>query len=133
MTLTNHKLQALSIRQPWAWLIVHGYKDIENRSWKTSYRGEFLVHAGKKFDKDAYDWVVDNFDINLPSVDELPTGGIVGLVTLEDIVETSVSPWFEGPLGYVLSNPKALEFIELRGQLGFFDTDISLDELKEKT
>lgn len=40
-------MKALSIRQPWAWLIVHGGKDIENRSWHTKFRGRFLVHAAK--------------------------------------------------------------------------------------
>ena len=34
---------ALSIRQPWAWLIVNGYKDIENRDWKTHYRGRWMA------------------------------------------------------------------------------------------
>ena len=43
-------MKALSIKQPWAWLIVNGYKDIENRTWKTNYRGTFLVHASKGFD-----------------------------------------------------------------------------------
>ena len=38
---------ALSIRQPWAWLIVHGWKDIENRTWRTRVRGRFLIHAAK--------------------------------------------------------------------------------------
>ncbi|WP_229215634.1 ASCH domain-containing protein [Duganella sp. CY15W] len=40
-------MKALSIRQPWAWLIVNGYKDIENRSWSTNVRGKVLVHASK--------------------------------------------------------------------------------------
>ena len=40
-------MKALSIRQPWAWLIVHGRKDIENRSWRTKFRGRFLVHAAQ--------------------------------------------------------------------------------------
>lgn len=38
-------MKALSIRQPWAWLILHGGKDIENRSWNTNFRGRFLIHA----------------------------------------------------------------------------------------
>mgnify|MGYP002359850962 FL=1 len=38
-------MKALSIRQPWAGLIIHGYKDIENRDWPTRYRGPLLVHA----------------------------------------------------------------------------------------
>ena len=40
------KLKAISIRQPWAWLIVNGYKDVENRIWATSLRGRVLIHAG---------------------------------------------------------------------------------------
>lgn len=38
---------ALSIRQPWAWLIINGGKDIENRDWPTKFRSRILVHAGK--------------------------------------------------------------------------------------
>ncbi len=39
------KLPVLSIRQPYAWAVVHGIKDIENRSWRTHYRGPLLIHA----------------------------------------------------------------------------------------
>src|SRR5438105_11911405 len=40
-------LGAVSIRQPWAWLVVMGYKDVENRSWRTNHRGALLIHASK--------------------------------------------------------------------------------------
>ena len=40
-------LKALSIRQPWAWLIVNGFKDVENRNWRTHWRGRLLIHASK--------------------------------------------------------------------------------------
>ena len=40
------KLKAISIRQPWAWLIVNGYKDVENRVWFAKLRGRVLIHAG---------------------------------------------------------------------------------------
>lgn len=50
-------VRALSIRQPWAWLIVHGFKDVEIRSWGTEYRGLFLVHAGLQVDTVGYDWL----------------------------------------------------------------------------
>src|SRR5437016_10859136 len=43
-------MKALSVRQPWAWLIVNGHKDIENRSWQTKFRGKLLIHAGQRFD-----------------------------------------------------------------------------------
>lgn len=38
-------MKALSIRQPWAWLILHGGKDMENRSRRTHMRGRICVHA----------------------------------------------------------------------------------------
>jgi len=38
-------LRALSLRQPWAWLVTNGSKDIENRSWHTNHRGPLLIHA----------------------------------------------------------------------------------------
>jgi len=47
-------MKALSIIQPWAWLITRGYKDIENRGWYTPYRGRFLVHASKAYPKRHY-------------------------------------------------------------------------------
>ncbi len=56
-------MKALSIRQPWAWLIANGYKDIENRSWRTNFRGEFLIHAGKKFDSAGWRWAAAETNI----------------------------------------------------------------------
>jgi hypothetical protein len=114
-------MKALSIREPWAWLIVKGYKDIENRSWRTNYRGRFLVHAGLKFDFDGYEWVRSNFDISMPRPNEFSTGGILGEVELVDCVDTSMSPWFSGPYGFVLANPKQLPFQNLLGKLNFFE------------
>src|SRR5215472_1457845 len=43
-------MKALSVRQPWAWLIVNGYKPVENRNWLTKFRGRLLIHAGQRFD-----------------------------------------------------------------------------------
>ena len=43
-------LKALTIKQPWAWAIVAGHKDVENRSWSTPYRGWIVVHAGGGLD-----------------------------------------------------------------------------------
>ena len=31
-------MKAISIRQPWAWLVVNGHKDVENRTWRTKHR-----------------------------------------------------------------------------------------------
>lgn len=47
-------MKALSIRQPWASLIVMGIKDIENRTWPTRHRGSVLVHAAKGMTRDKF-------------------------------------------------------------------------------
>ena len=114
--------RALSIMQPWAWLIVNGYKDIENRDWKTHYRGRFYVHAGgTRFDRVGHADVRRRFpEIPLPDIHEFARGGIVGAVTLVDCVAEHASPWFVGPYGFVLDKPEALPFVPLTGQLGFF-------------
>ena len=43
-------MKVLSVRQPWAWAIIHGGKDVENRNWDTKFRGRLAIHAGKQFD-----------------------------------------------------------------------------------
>jgi hypothetical protein len=52
-------MKALSIRQPWAWLIVKGYKDIENRTWATKLRGRVFVHASKGMTRAEYEDAAD--------------------------------------------------------------------------
>lgn len=98
---------ALSIRQPWAGRIVSGRKDVENRTWTTTYRGPVLIHAGKQPDREE-----DG------PYGEL--GGIVGVAELVDVVTESASPWFSGPFGFVLRNARPLPFTPCRGALGFF-------------
>ena len=46
-------MKALTIKEPWASLIINGYKKYEFRSWKTKYRGKILIHAGMNTEKDA--------------------------------------------------------------------------------
>lgn len=115
---------ALSIRQPWAWLILHAGKDVENREWPTKLRGRILVHAGKGMTVDEYASAAMFAErcgvTKLPAIAELQRGGIVGAVELVDCVEASTSPWFVGRFGFVLRNPEVLPFRDLKGQLGFW-------------
>ena len=46
-------MKVITIKQPWATLIAKGYKEYEFRTWKTKYRGDILIHAGKGIDKEA--------------------------------------------------------------------------------
>ncbi len=126
-------IPALSIRQPWAWLILNAGKDIENRDWPTNFRGRVLIHASKTCTKaeyeDAYDTaMVINPAILFPTLESLQRGGIVGSVEVIDCVQQSESPWFVGQHGFVLRDPKVLPFIPWKGRLGFFN--VSEEALK---
>lgn len=117
-------MKALSIRQPWAWLVVNGLKDIENRTWYTKQRGVILIHAGKQVDHDGYDRITHDFpDIQLPTLSQLPRGGIVGEANLMACVTRHHSPWMEGPYGFVFQWGRPLKFMKFPGELGFFDVE----------
>jgi hypothetical protein len=121
----------LSIQQPWAWLIVAGLKDIENRGWRTTRRGRFLVQAGLQMDKLAWAHMQEGRHparphlplppMDLPSQRELRMGGIVGMARLTHCVNDHPSDWFVGPWGFVLRDQIPMPFIPCRGQLGFFE------------
>ena len=126
-------MKALSIRQPWAWLIVNGHKDIENRSWRTRYRGPVLIHASQGVKTREYATAYNlihsallGSGIQLPHIDDLQTGGIVGVATITDCVEQSDSPWFFGEKGFVLADAKPLQFQQMKGKLSFFETGLEL-------
>ena len=134
-------MKALSIRQPWAWLIVNGYKDVENRTWDcpaTFHPPERIyVHAGLKQDYGAYDgdaayrylqrWIqeliewdaVFEWDAGRPAL-----GAIVGEITVSTWTDgwAAGSPWFRGPYGLIISDPIAYaKPIPYKGRLGLFD------------
>lgn len=112
---------ALSVQQPWAWLIVNGYKPVENRNWSTNVRGRVDIHAGKNHDPKGEQWIRMTFaDIPLPTRDQLEYGGIVGSADLVDCVTHHDSKFFFGRYGFVFQNPRPCALITCRGQLGFF-------------
>ena len=119
-------MKALSIRQPWADLILLHGKDVENRTWAPpwSMKGQRIyVHAGKLLDKDAYDLV--GLPAEPPVVPPERLGAILGEVTLVKWVRAHASPWFGGPWGWLLADPVSYpEPIPCRGHLGLFTPDI---------
>lgn len=120
---------ALSIRQPWCAFIVHGLKPVENRSWKTNFRGPVLIHAGTR-PADAFEGEDEFWQevLGRPFPEEMlgrgsalaPMGGIVGVADIVDCVTAHPSPWFFGPFGFVLANARPLPFTPCKGALGFF-------------
>lgn len=116
----------ISILQPYAWLIVNGFKDIENRGWHTRFRGHILIHAGKRYSRRDHeefeqDLYVD-FDIQLPPFGQMQLGGIVGSATMTDCVREHPSRWKQdGSWGFVLTDTCLRQFTAYRGQLGIFN------------
>lgn len=115
----------LSIRQPWAWLIANGWKNVENRTWPTQFRGRFLIHASAGMTRSEYDAArifVAGFapSLVIPPMADLERGGIVGEAVLLDCVQRHDSEWFCGPYGFVVDEARPLPFHPMRGRLGFF-------------
>ena len=120
-------MMCLSIKQPWAWLIVHGWKNIENRTWLTQYRGRVLIHASKVMTRNEWTacalfvrGIHPSLAEQIPVPSCLPRGGIVGEATLLDCVGYYPSNWFCGPYGFVLTDAKPMPFQPCKGRLGFF-------------
>lgn len=123
---------ALSVRQPWPWGILVAGKEIENRTWWTAVRGPIALHAGLGMTRAEYEDFLSTCHtisyerpfpagLTLPPFKELPRGGIVGVVDIVDCVTSHPSPWFFGPYGFVLANARPVDFIPVKGALGFFD------------
>lgn len=129
--------QALSIIQPWAWLIAHGHKTWENRDWTPGYpprhfRGPFCIHASSKKDRRGHSLAqaaCADLDIALPPFGsmDLHYGGIIGVATVTD--------WHDQPdrhnpfafgSGLSLADAAPIPFIAVKGALGFFNWSPSL-------
>lgn len=144
-------MKALSIRQPWAWLIVRPdlpiaaraaaiaageLKDVENRTWPTRYRGRVLIHASLGMTRAEYEdakeflWAYGGPTIALPPFDQLQRGGIVGVTTVDACVDPAdrLSKWHvHGCYGFHLVGTKPLPFVACKGALQFFDVPRDVD------
>ena len=117
-------MKALSIKQPYAELILNGKKKIELRKWKTKFRGEFLIHAPKIPDKEA---------MNKFGFSGLPGGFIVGRANLIGVkiynneeehkkdrnLHLASSSW--GRYGFILDDVKRVSPVPCSGKLNFFE------------
>jgi len=121
-------MKALSIKQPWAELILRGIKDVENRSWETAYRGQLLIHAGKRVDKEALRVLSVEYEFR-----QLPMG-ILGICELVKVSTVVRSQWHErGYAGFYLENVRRFKQpIPFNGMLFIFDVpdEIVRDAMK---
>ena len=112
-------MKALTVRQPWASLIVAGIKDVENRSWSTKYRGKLGIHAGMRIEIQA----LDDYGYLLGDRPP-PRGALIGSVTLVDCIRNSKSEWAErGAWHWVLTDAHAIVHPrKMNGRLGLWST-----------
>jgi hypothetical protein len=126
-------MRALSLTQPWAWLVVHAGKNVENRRWNTKFRGPFLIHAAKAMTHDQYYDAVAfvaglDLDLPVPEPKQLARGGIVGVANLATVIHplrpTEMAdrlPWhMPEQFGFVLDASRPLPFLPCKGALGFW-------------
>lgn len=118
-------VKAISIRQPWAWLVVQGIKPIENRSRAFKHRGPLAIHATGTLYEREYDAACKALGRSIPE-DALELGGIIGAVDVVDVVEDHLSRWFRGPYGLLLKNPRPCSFVPVQGQLGIWTVPATL-------
>ena len=117
-------MKALSLKQPFAELVVSGKKTIELRNWNTKFRGKFLIHASK---------IPDSKSMKKFGFEKLPVGVIVGEAKLVEVKKyendlehqkdkgkhLANSLW--GKYGFVLKNVKRIKPIPAKGKLNFWE------------
>ena len=132
-------MKALSIKQPWASLIAHGIKDIENRTWRTHFRGKIYIHAsGKSAGNTAFllsneqesffVWNTENYKTFESNLDY---SAVIGEVEIIDCVINHPSIWAEKeedltkkPIyNWVLANPVLYDkpILNVKGKLSFWE------------
>lgn len=133
-------MKALTVKQPWAWAIAAGHKDIENRSWITHHRGPLAIHAGLTWDRQGQQEcrsVLEDMGVVKPGeqVGErhlLATGAVVAVIDLVDICDDrrcKCSAWAAiGAVHWKLRNARPLaEPVPATGRQGLWDIDLGAD------
>ena len=135
-------MKVITIKQPFATLIAEGLKEYEFRTWRTKYRGDILIHAGKGIDKEA----MKRYEhLNL----EYPLGKIIAKATITDCVyvDEKLKQYLteKDPLvyygiirkdstwdgyGFKLENIKKIPYVEINGKLSLWDYDYKEKEIQ---
>lgn len=128
MPLELSRLKALTIRQPWADLILRGLKTIEMREWQVRHRGPFLIHTSSTVDWKAVQ------ALGYDGVEDLPRGRLIGYAEISEVFQFDRESWLdrlkehwvvhplpEQSFGAVLTNVRAFERpVRCRGNRYFF-------------
>lgn len=126
---------ALSLKQPWAALLVHGLKSIDVRAWPTARRGPVLIHAARHPDPRPEAWAHVT-DAVRPDAELV--GGLVGAAVLtgcrtyrtpaefaaDQELHLNAPDWFRPVLyGFTFAQPERLPFRRYPGWMRFFTVD----------
>ncbi len=131
-------MKVLTIKEPWASLIIEGYKKYEFRSWKTKYRGKILIHAGMSLEKDMLKRF-ENYNINCSKGEIIGEAEIVDCILVDKAFNDKlkkIDPVVYGRSNHVetyawkLENVKKYDTkIPIKGKLGLWNID--RDDLSE--
>lgn len=130
-------IKALSLKQPYAWMIANGHLLVDDRRWGTGYRGPLLIHASNGFYPEYYHFISTRTDIPIPPREQLEHGGIVGIANLVACCKPGDVPANVSPIqrahfggvhqdcyGFLMGNARPLPFIPCSGKLGIFEIDL---------
>lgn len=124
-------MKALSIKQPWAWLIANGYKSIETRTWATEHRGELLIVSSLKPCKEAMEFLRSNIEVFrlLESVD-FEYGKAIAIVNLAECrpmtkadQDAALCDIYPNAYSWVLDNVMKIRPFPVKGWLKLYDVD----------
>lgn len=138
-------MKALSVKQPWASLIIGGIKDVENRTWQvTDLPATVLIHTGVSIDRDAVDFLENDLSEmgfktinnilmgNIPDFQDMPRSAILGYATIEQCAQNYPSDWASpGQFHWVIKDVHVFDqpITGIRGQLGLYNYPIDTDNL----
>jgi len=135
---TAPRLRCLSIQQPWAWMICSGDKDIENRNWKTDFRGTIAIHASTKVTQ--VNGLLKKDKVKQVKSGDFEYGAIIGLADIESISiygrEHETNPHAFGPYCWKMTNGRFLKNpIPMMGKLGlvYLSDEITASVLSQET
>lgn len=132
-------IKVLTVKQPWAYLIVDNIKDVENRTWQTKYRGELYIHTSKNsfdflaldyiknIDNLLYQYVVDYFGIRNNKITKHMEqfGSIIGKTNIINILDNSYSVWaMKDSYHWMLKNSSRISPIPCKGKLNIWEFNL---------
>ena len=123
-------MKAITVKQPWAWAIAHADKDIENRGTNLKCvepGGIIAIHAGKGWASEAGQQIANITDEEFACTDEKKVTGVIALARFGGNVVEHNSPYFTGPIGWVLGERNPLtKPLPINGKQGPWELDNAL-------